>query len=70
MKVRYTRRAQGDLAAIYEYLDSKAPAAAQSVKAVIERRIAHLSDFPRAALETDQPGVYELTIVQYPYKVY
>jgi toxin ParE1/3/4 len=70
MKVRYTRRAQADLEAIFEYLDSRAPAAAQSVKNAIVRRIAWLAEFPHAAPETDQPGVYELTIVRYPYKVY
>jgi plasmid stabilization system protein ParE len=70
MRVRYTRRAQADLEAIFRYLDSRAPAAAQSVKNVVERRIERLADFPRVAPETDQPGVYELTIVQYPYKVY
>lgn len=70
MKVRYTLRAQADLDAIFTYLDARAPAAAQSVKTMIERRIALLAEFPRMAPETDQPGVYELTIVRYPYLVY
>jgi plasmid stabilization system protein ParE len=70
MRVRYTLRAQADLNAIYAYLDVRAPAAARSVKAIIERRIAALADFPHLALETDQPGVHELTIVRYPYHVY
>lgn len=70
MRVRYTLRAQADLDAIYTYLDTRAPAAAQSVKTVIEQRIAVLADFPQMAPETDQPGVYELTIVRYPYHIY
>jgi toxin ParE1/3/4 len=70
MRVRYTPRARADLAAIFGYLDSRAPAAAQSVRNLIEHRIARLVEFPRIASETDQPGVYELTIVRYPYKVY
>jgi plasmid stabilization system protein ParE len=70
MKVRYTRRARADLEAIYEYLDSRAPDAAQSVKTMIESRIERLAEFPHLAPETDQTGVYELTIIQYPYKVY
>jgi toxin ParE1/3/4 len=68
--VRYSRRAQADLDAIYTYFDVGAPAAAQSVKTVIEQRIALLAEFPKIAPETDQPGVYELTIIQYPYHVY
>jgi plasmid stabilization system protein ParE len=70
MRVRYTLRAQADLDAIYTYLDARAPVAAQSVKTLIERRIAMLAEFPHIAPETDQPGVYELTIVRYPYCVY
>jgi toxin ParE1/3/4 len=70
MKVRYTRRAQADLEAIFAYLDARAPAAALSVKSTIERRIAQLETFPLMAPETDLPGVHELTIIRYPYKLY
>jgi len=70
MKVRYTRRAQADLDAIFAYLDARAPAAAILVKSTIERRISRLEAFPRMAPETDVPGVHELTIVRYPYQVY
>jgi toxin ParE1/3/4 len=70
MRVRYTLRALGDLDAIYIYLEQRTPAAAQSVKHLIERRIAMLADFPFMAPETVEPGIRELTIVRYPYKVY
>lgn len=70
MKLRYTQRAQADLEAIFTYLDARAPAAAQSVKTLIERRIALLADYPFIAPVTDAPGIHELTIVRYPYKVY
>jgi toxin ParE1/3/4 len=70
MKVRYTLRARSDLDAIYGYIERRAPVAAQSVKDLIERRIARLADFPMMAPETDEPGIYELTIVRYPYNVY
>ena len=70
MKVRYTRRAQADLDAIFSYLDAQAPAAAQSVKSLIERRIALLGDHPLIAPATDLHGVYELSVIRYPYKVY
>jgi len=70
MRVRYTLRAQADIDAIYSYLDTRAPAAAQSVKTTIQRRIALLAEFANIAPTTDQHGVHELTIVRYPYKVY
>ncbi len=70
MRVRYTRRAQSDLKSVYTYLDQRAPGAARAVKELIERRIANLADFPLMAPETDEPGIRELTIVRYPYKVY
>ena len=44
--------------------------AAQAVKNLIERRNSRLSEFPFIAPVTDEPGIYELTIVRYPYKVY
>jgi plasmid stabilization system protein ParE len=40
------------------------------VKNSIERRIAWLADFPLMAPMTDEDGVYELTILRYPYKIY
>jgi toxin ParE1/3/4 len=70
MRIRYTLRALEDLDAIFSYLDQRSPASAQSVKSVIERRIAHLADFPLMAPETDEPNIRELTILRYPYKVY
>jgi toxin ParE1/3/4 len=70
MRVRYTLRAQADLNAIFSYLDTRAPDAALEVKSTIERRIAMLGEFPHIAPETDIAGVYELTIVRYPFKVY
>ena len=70
MRVRYTPRALADLDEIYSYLDLRAPAAARSVKDLIERRIASLAEFPAMAPQTEEPGVRELTIVRYSYKVY
>jgi toxin ParE1/3/4 len=70
MRVRYTVRALSDLDGIYAYLDQHSPAAAQSVKGSIERRIAWLADFPFMAPTTNEGGIYELSIVRYPYKIY
>ena len=70
MKIRYTPRARDDLAAIYRYLDQRSPAGARSVKIAIDRRIRLLADFPFIAPMTEEVGVYELSMVRYPYKIY
>ena len=70
MIVRYTARASDDLADITAYLDQHSPKAASSVRRAIETSVALLGDFPELAPATDIPGVRELTIVRYPYKVY
>ena len=70
MRVQYTLQAQADLDAIYTYLDERNPAAAQSVKDLIEQRIRALGKFPRMAPATNETGVLELSIVEFPYKVY
>ncbi len=70
MRIRFTRQAQADLDQIFTYLDERTPVAAGAVKARIVSAIGLLSDHPLMAPETDEPGVYELTIVRYPYKVY
>jgi toxin ParE1/3/4 len=70
MRVRYTLRARDDLAAIYHYLDQRSLEGARSVKIAIERRIRLLEDFPFIAPMTEETGVYELSIIRYPYKVY
>jgi plasmid stabilization system protein ParE len=70
MRVRYTLRARNYLDAIYRYLDERSSIAAQSVKRAIERRISRLADFPLMGPATEEPGVHELTIIRYPYKVY
>jgi toxin ParE1/3/4 len=70
MRVRYTPRALADLEAIYAFLDERNPTAAKEVKALIERRIRTLEKFPLMAPMTDEIGVCELSIVDYPYKVY
>jgi toxin ParE1/3/4 len=70
MRIRYTHRAQHDLDAIYTYLDQHSPTVARAVKDLIVRRIAGLADFPFMAPQTGEKGVFELTIVRYPYKIY
>jgi addiction module RelE/StbE family toxin len=70
MRIRYTPRAQADLDEIFRYLDERSPAGARAVKLRIVRSIERLAHHPYMAAETDEPGVRELAIVRYPYKVY
>jgi toxin ParE1/3/4 len=70
MRVRYTLRARADLEQIYDYLEKRAPAAAQSIKSAIDRQLVWLSDFPLMAPTTDDPGVRALTLTRHPYKIY
>lgn len=70
MSVRYSSRALRDLGEIVAYLDNLSPAAARSVRRTIETSITVLADFPLLAPLTELPGVREMTIVRYPYKVY
>jgi len=70
MKIRYTPRARDDLAVIYSYLDQRSPAGARSVKIAIERRIQLLADFPFIAPMTKELGVYELSMIRHPYRIY
>lgn len=70
MRIRYTPRAQADLDEIFRYLDERSPAGARAVKLRIVRSIERLAHHPYMPAETDEPGVRELAIVRYPYKVY
>ena len=46
MIVRYTRRAQGDLARILNYLDARSPRGALRVRLAIKRTIDAIGDNP------------------------
>jgi plasmid stabilization system protein ParE len=70
MRIRYTRRARGDLGSIFDYLSERNPRAAQAVKERIVFAIGLLADFPelgtdRPHLEVRAPGV-----AGYPYTIY
>lgn len=70
MRIRYTLRARADLEGVCEYLERRAPAAAQSLRSQIERQIGWLRRFPYMAPATDEPNVRELTLSRHPYKIY
>jgi toxin ParE1/3/4 len=70
MKVHYTPEALADLAAIYDYLDERTPRAALRTKAVLQKVIAGLTDFPDMGPATDIEDVRVLLAGRLPYRVF
>jgi toxin ParE1/3/4 len=70
MKVRYTPRAFSDREAIFSYLESRNPAAAQTVASLIARRIRELAERPFKGRKTDRVGIYTLWVAPYPYRIF
>jgi toxin ParE1/3/4 len=70
MRLRFTLRAQADLEDIFNYLEQHSPAGARTVRVEISQRIDQLLDFPLMAPATEMPGVRELSVSRFPYKVY
>jgi plasmid stabilization system protein ParE len=70
MRVRYTPRAERDLARIVSYLDERAADVTPQVVRRIRERATQLTDFPFIGPPTNRPGIRSLTVVPYPYKLY
>lgn len=70
MKVRYSRRAVGDLIAIADYIRGHSPRAAAAVEKRIRASIDQLEMFPFTGRATDDPGIRMFPIVRYPYLVF
>jgi toxin ParE1/3/4 len=70
MKLRFSRRAAQDLAAIADYIRERNPAVAQNVRAAILRSLQSLVLFPEAGRRQTIEGVRKLVTQKYPYLVY
>jgi toxin ParE1/3/4 len=57
MKVRFTRRAQRDLAEIYDYISQDNPTIASRFVARLIERAREIGDHPMAGRATDDPNV-------------
>ena len=57
MKVRFTRKAQRDLAEIYDYISQDSPTIASRFVARLVERAREIGDHPMAGRATDDPGV-------------
>jgi plasmid stabilization system protein ParE len=70
MKVVFAERARRDIEAIYDYIASSNPTAAQAVEGAIRITCEALAEFPYAAPATDEPSVRRAPLVTYPYTIF
>ena len=70
MIVRYTRRAQGDLAKILNYLDERSPRGALSVELAIKRTVDTIGQNPNIGHPTGREAVRGMPVGRYPYLVF
>ena len=70
MIVRFTRRAESDLAAIVDYLAKVSPEGGGRVAASLRETIQVISDHPFGGLKTVRPMLFVKIVPQYPYKVF
>jgi plasmid stabilization system protein ParE len=68
--VRYTRRAQRDLAEILDDIDRESPQGARNVKRALERAIQTIEQFPRCGYSAGRGAAHGLAVTPYPYIVY
>ncbi|HEV2956307.1 MAG TPA: type II toxin-antitoxin system RelE/ParE family toxin [Xanthobacteraceae bacterium] len=70
MKVRYTRRALGDLRSIYSYIAAENPKAARAVESAIRQTADLLAGFPDLGVRiTRSPEFRGIKAGRYPYRI-
>ncbi len=70
MIVRFTRRAEQDLADIFDYLREHSPQGAQMVGASLQKAIRVIADHPQGGKRTGLPRVLVKIVPKYPYKIF
>ena len=70
MRVRFTRRAAGDLADIATYLTRHSPEATLHGRAAILSALQRLAEFPLSGRAQSVEGVRKLVVRRYPCLVY
>jgi plasmid stabilization system protein ParE len=70
MRVRYTRRAQKDLAAILAYIDTRSPPGARNVKLAIQKVIDLIGDHPEMGRLSGIEETRVISVGRYPYLIY
>jgi toxin ParE1/3/4 len=67
VKLRFTAEARGHIAAIYNYISDRNPAAATQVVARIRMAAAQLTEFPRMGRVGRVPDTHEWVVRGLPY---
>jgi toxin ParE1/3/4 len=70
MIVRYSRRAQGDLSGILDYIEARSPQGAYKVKVAIKRTIETIAQNPNIGHPTGRGSTRGAPVSRYPYFVY
>jgi len=70
MRVRYTRRSQADVLAIFAYLDERSPQGADSVKRALKKTIDMIADYPHVGRLSGEQNTRVLPVGRYPYLIY
>jgi toxin ParE1/3/4 len=70
MIVRYSRRAESDLAEILDYIEERSPQGAHKVKLAIKRAIETIGQNPNVGHSTGRGAVRGSSVGKYPYLVY
>jgi len=70
MIVRYSRRAENDLAKILDYLDARSPRGARNVKVAIKRVIDLIGATPMIGHTAGRGEVRVMPVGRYPYLIY
>jgi toxin ParE1/3/4 len=68
--VRFTLRAENDLAAILDYLTALSPEGARRVAASLEETIRTIAQHPFGARRTSRPMLSVKIVRRYPYKIF
>lgn len=69
MKVVYAERARRDISEIFDDIAKFSAAAARRVETAIRIQCERLAVFPYAAATTDEPRVFRVPLIRYPYTV-
>jgi toxin ParE1/3/4 len=70
VKVRYTRRALRQLAAILDYIDARSPQGADNVKQRLQAVISLLADHPNSGRLTNKGYIRRAVVRPYPYVIF
>lgn len=69
VRVRYSRRAEQDLARILDYIDQRSPSGARNVKIAIRTTVALIGQYPDVGRPAHQ-DTRVLPVGRFPYLVY